>query len=740
MKKGQMENIRHNSRSETLPGAYSSSSRSPAYYGVGDPRFAGLGTISGENIMQLSSQKFRQKRSRILNTMFAILLAGISSGLPQEKATSAGSATNLAELDIEQLANLEIASVYGASKYEQQVTQAPASVSIVTADEIKKFGHRTLADVLRSVRGLYVSDDRNYSYLGIRGFLRPGDYNTRVLVLIDGHRMNDNVYDGAYVGREGMVDVDLIDRVEVIRGPSSSIYGSSAFFGVINVVTKRGRDLGGVEASAEVGSFDTYKGRFSFGEKFKNDVDWLFSGSYYSSEGQDRLYYPEFDQRISTDPRATNNGVARRLDDEQALNLFSSLGYHDLTLSGFFSHREKQVPTASYGTLFNDGGEETTDYRGYVDLKYDHDFNEDMHVLGRLFYDNYTYYGAYPYNYAAPGDPADRVIFRDGTVGEWVGTEWQFTGRLFDRHTLVLGGEYRENLRQYQFSYDDVEPRFYYLKDDRTSRIVGIYAQGEAMLLTNLVLNAGVRYDHYFESFGDTLNPRLGLIYSPWKGSAFKALYGEAFRAPNAYERFYNSAQNTMPELEPETIQTSELVYEQYFAHDYRLSFSGFYYIVDDLISQTTTPADDLVFENIEKAEARGVEFELEGKYDWGLLARASYTLQRAEDDAGHELTSSPRHLAKLNLSVPLYKEEVFAGLELQYHGSARTLAGSRADDFVTANLTLFSRELVKGLEVSASVYNLFDTKYGYPGAEDHLQDVIEQDGRSFRLKLTYRF
>jgi outer membrane receptor for ferrienterochelin and colicins len=651
------------------------------------------------------------------------------------------STNDLPELSLEELVNIRVDSVYAASKYEQKVTQVPASVSIITADEIKKLGHRTLADVLRSVRGLYVSDDRNYSYLGVRGFLRPGDYNTRVLVLVDGHRMNDNVYDGTYVGREGMVDVDLIERVEVIRGPGSSIYGSSAFFGVINVVTKRGQAIGGVEASVEAGSFGSYKSRFSFGKKFKNDVEWLFSGSYYSSEGQERLYYPEFDQRISADPRAANNGVAQGLDGEEAVNLFTSVGYHGLTLSGLFNYRQKQVPTASFGTLFNDGAEETTDYRGYVDLKYDHDFNADLHLQGRIFYDKYAYYGVYPYNYAAPGAPVDRVLFRDGTVGEWAGTEWQFTGKLWDRHTLVLGGEYRENLRQYQFSYDDVQPRFYYLNDNRTSRVAGLYAQGEAVLFTNLVLTAGVRYDHYFEGFGGTLNPRLGLIYNPWKGSAFKVLYGEAFRAPNAYEQFYYRAQPTMPKLQPETIQTSELVYEQYFARNYRLSLSGYYYTGNNLISQTTTPAGSLVFQNVEQAATRGVEIELEGKYESGLVARVSYALQRTEDSlTGAELSSSPRHLLKGNLLVPLYRDKVFVGLELQYQGSDRTLSGRRADDFVVGNLTLFSRELVKGLEMSASVYNLLDTKYGVPGAGDHLQDTIRQDGRSFRLKLTYKF
>src|SRR5262249_27237518 len=163
----------------------------------------------------------------------------------------------------------EIPSVYGASKYEQKVTEAPASVTIVTADEIKKYGYRTLADILQSVNGFYVTSDRNYSYLGIRGFSRPADYNTRVLVLQDGHRLNDNVYDEAYIGTESPLDVDLIDRVEIIRGPSSSLYGTNAFLGVINVITKRGRDIKGAEVSTEIGSYNSYKGRFTYGNRFQ---------------------------------------------------------------------------------------------------------------------------------------------------------------------------------------------------------------------------------------------------------------------------------------------------------------------------------------------------------------------------------------------------------------------------------------------------------------------------------------
>ncbi len=144
------------------------------------------------------------------------------------------------------------------------MTRAPASVTLVSADDIARFGYRTLADALRGVRGLYVSDDRNYSYLGVRGFMRPGDYNSRILLLVDGHRMNDNLYDGAYFGRDGLPSIDIVERIEFVRGPSSSIYGSSAFFGIVNVVTKQATDLVGARVSAGTASYST-PGRCLFG-------------------------------------------------------------------------------------------------------------------------------------------------------------------------------------------------------------------------------------------------------------------------------------------------------------------------------------------------------------------------------------------------------------------------------------------------------------------------------------------
>ena len=161
--------------------------------------------------------------------------------------------------------------MFGASERIQAVTEAPASVSFITAEDIARFGYRTLADILRSVRGMYVSDDRNFSLLGVRGFSKPGDYNSRILLLVNGHRVNDNVFGQAQIGAEFGIDPAMFERVEIIRGPASSLYGDSAFFAVVNVITRSGASLGGTSLALEGGTLGTRLARVSSGRRFAND-------------------------------------------------------------------------------------------------------------------------------------------------------------------------------------------------------------------------------------------------------------------------------------------------------------------------------------------------------------------------------------------------------------------------------------------------------------------------------------
>ena len=660
-----------------------------------------------------------------------LIIIGSSQVSAQERKTG----PDLLDAGLEELRKVEVKSVYSASKYLQKVTDAPSSVNIVTADEIKKYGHRTLADVLRGIRGFYVTYDRNYSYLGVRGFARPGDYNTRVLLLVDGHRINDNVYDLALIGTELPVEVDLIDRIEIIRGPSSSLYGTSAFFAVINVITKQGQQIKSLEMSAEAASFGTYKSRLSYGHKFRNGLDALISGSFYDSHGPRHLYIREFDNPVD------NNGLAESVDYDQSKSLFAGISYHDFALRGVYGSRKKGIPTGAFSTILNDSRNRTIDRRGYLDLQYQRVFNNQLGVLARVYYDSYNYDGTYVVNYSSTDTPQP-VLNKDFSRGNWWGGEVQLTKALWRKHKITLGTEYRDNLRQDQGNFD-LEPYALYIDDQRGSKNMAFYLQDGFAIRENVTLNVGVRHD-YYTTFGGTTRPRLGLIYHPAQKTSLKFLYGEAFRAPNNFELYYTAGDTNKgnPGLKPETIKTGELVLEQYLGDHVRMSASAYLYRINGLISQQADPIDGLLtFNNVEKIESKGFEVEMETKLASGLEGRIGYTLQDTQNlETKQTLTNSPKHLGKLNLIVPIFKQRIFAGLELQYASKRLTLAGTPSQAVCVSNLTLFSQKLVKKLDISFSVYNIFDQKYGDPGAEEHKQNVIEQNGRNLRLKLNYRF
>jgi len=626
----------------------------------------------------------------------------------------------------------EIPSVYAASKYEQKVTEAPSSVSIITSEEIKKYGYRTLADILRSVRSLTVTYDRNYSYIGLRGFTRSGDYNARVLVMLDGHRLNDPVYDGVIIGTDFVLDVDLIDRIEIVRGPSSSLYGNNALFGVINIITRRGRDFQGVEGAGSAGSLGTYTGRVSGGYRFQNGLEPVASGSYLTSHGQRQLFFPEFEEP------GVSDGIVRNRDGDQAYQLFGKTAWRDFTLTSAYNRRTKEVPTASFGTVFG-AREETVDSQGFLDLAYDHAFGPAWRVSGRLAYDRYYYRGLYPY---LSEDGASIVENVDPSLGEAVSGDFQVSTTVLPRQRLTLGTDVRYNFRLEQDNYNQ-SPFFQFLRSRESSIHWGIYAQDEVTILSNLILNAGLRYDNY-DLFGSTVNPRVALIYMPWAPTTLKALYGTAFRAPNAYERFYVSPTiKTDPNLGPEKITTYELILEQVIGAHLRGTVVGFYYKLDNIINFVTDPEDGLqVFRNSGDIRAKGAEVELEGRWANGITGRVSYTYQDAEDArSGRPAPGSAAHVAKANLILPLWRDRVFLGLEGQYQSRRPLESGSSLKDFYVANVTLLSVNLpVKGLELSASLYNILDTRYKDPAGTELRQSGIEQDGRTFRVKLTYGF
>ncbi len=672
-------------------------------------------------------------RRSIRSAMWLLLTVGLASTPAWAQNPRPAQPTELSNLTLEQLAELKIDSVFGASRYNQKVTQAPSSITIVSAEEIQRYGHRTLADILRSVRGFYVTNDRNYSYLGVRGFARPGDYNSRVLLLVDGHRLNDNIFGAALIGTEFPMDIDLIDRVEIIRGPSSSLYGTSAFMAVINVITRRGDALKGIEATGLVGTQATRKGRVSVGRRFDNGVEMLLSGSAYTSDGQRRLYFEEFDSP------ASNNGVAENADGDDFRNAFGKFAFGHLTVHGLYGARDKAIPTASFGTVFNDPRSRTVERQGFVDVQYDRTFATGWNVGARAYLDHYSYDGDYVFDHAEDATPVP-VINRDFARGNWFGVELGGTKTFQPRHTVAFGAEYRSNFRQDQLNYAE-EPYLLHLDDQRNSTSWALYIQDEVTLHRMLRVNVGLRHDSY-DTFGNTTNPRVGVIYNPTSETSVKLLYGQAFRAPNAYELFWGQqgVAKSNPLLKAETNKTTELVIEHYIGPRLRLTATGFHYSIRGLITQQTDPKDGLlVYNNIGAIRAKGAEVEVEGKWPTGVRGRVGYTYEDSRNDAtGLGLTNSPHHLAKANLMAPLAENRVLAGFELQYVGARQTVLGGEVPGVWIPNLTLQSK-LPHRLELSASLYNLVNHQYGDPGSEEHRQDTIRQDGRTVWIKVTYR-
>ncbi len=635
---------------------------------------------------------------------------------------------DLSEASLEELSNIQ---VYSASKHMQSVSDAPSSVTIVTAAEIQKFGYRTLADILRSVRGFYVNSDRDYSYLGVRGFGRLGDWNSRILLLVDGHRINNNVIGQAMLGTEFLVDVDLIERVEIVRGPSSSLYGADAFFAVINVITRKPPQLKGLEISFEPASFGAYKGRASYGGRYKG-VEMLLSGTFYNSEGQ-TLFFPEFNSP------ATNDRITRNTDYESYQRILATISFRGFTLQGVFSARDKGVPTAYFGTVFNDPRTRNFDIHQYFDLSYQHSIGEKWELAARTAFDQPRLDAPLAYSTGLPdGSVAvDAYSFR----GNWWSGEVKLSRIFLEKHKLAFGSEVRDNLRQDQGSYAAVSNTF--RGRQASSRIWTLYAQDEFAITSKLSLSAGVRYDHY-SNFGGTTNPRLGLIYRPSRPTTLKLLYGSAFRAPEVFEIFPNffSYESNLG-LRPETIRSIEGVVEEELGQHCKLTGSVFQNQIDNLISLQTDPGTGLlVYRNAGKAHAAGMEVELTGHAWNGLQGTTSFTFVEADDASNTELklANSPRGVAKLNLIVPLFRKQLFAALDAQYTGSRLTLAGNSVGGFPIFNVTLLGHTLGRHLDLSASVYNILDQKYFDPGRPEDVQDAIQQDGRSYRIKFTSRF
>ena len=664
-------------------------------------------------------------RDRLIVKRLAIGGLAIGVVLGATRVGWAQTAEDLSDLSLEDLMNVRVERVFGVSRRVQPITEAPSSVTIVTAEDISRHGYRTLADILRGVRGLFVTDDRNYSYVGARGFSRPGDYNSRILLVVDGHRINDAVFDQAPAGRELGLDPATFQRVEVIRGPASALYGTSAFFAVVNITTKRGQDVNGVAVRAGVGNLGRTKVGGIAGRRFRNGLDLSFAAGVETVDGYDELYYPEFD-----DP-STNNGIASHIDNDSLRTVSGRASYRDFTITGAYGRREKTVPTASFSTAFNDDRFVTNDSRGFIDAALDRSWRGTEYAV-RAYADTYRYDGTYPYESSIEGTP--NVLSTDYGYGTWWGAEGRATRRLPGRQTLTGGLEFRDYAQQAQGEAFEEDPTGNW-DSDVTTRVFAAYGQDEVRLREKWLVSVGGRYDSY--SGFDRFSPRASVVFMASPTRAIKYLFGSAFRAPNAYEFDYLTQGVRNTDLDAETITTHEFVWEEYTGGWLRTTVSAYRSSVARLLELTVNDFDELSFANQGRVLARGLEFEAEVRSE-GVQFVGSYALQRARDrDTEQELTNSPRHLGKLRLSFEGFVEGSTFAAELQTVSQRLDGARTFVEGHSVANVN-YVHPINERLAVTATIRNLFGSGYADPASAEHRQLVIRQDGRTGYIGLRW--
>lgn len=649
------------------------------------------------------------RTSLALAVIVAITFAGRARG-----------AERLEDMSLEQLMSLDV-GVSGASRFEQRETEAPASVTVVTAEEIRRFGWRTLADVLRSVRGFYVNYDLTYANLGVRGFGAMADNNGRILLLVDGHRVNEPVYDYTPIGNDGVLDLDLVERIEIVRGSSSSLYGSNAFFGVVSVTTRQARAARGGEVHAGAATPRTLEGAARLAGPVGEHLQLLAGASILDGRGRDRIAYP-------------TGELVRHQDAERAGRAFlkailtgEELG--TLTLEVLGSDRRKEVPTDMYGEDLGDPRNWTREHRFYADASWHRALGERLEVTGRAYFDAYAFDG----NGAYAG-----VLNRDVGAATWAGVEVMAVRRS-DRNVLTVGGEVRDLLRRHQENHD-VDPPRSYLDLQDPAWVTGLFAQDE-LRLGPVRLNAGVRWDRTSDA-GSAVSPRVAVIWKATDRTVLKLLYGRAHRAPNAYEAHYESEGYVAnPDLRPERIDSVEAIADQQLPGPARLVVNAYRYDIRGLVTQELAPSGDFVFRNAGHVQAWGLEAELEVRRSAELWARLSYTYQRAyEAGSGRLLFNSPPHLAKAHATFPIWPGHLAGALEAQLTGRRRTVDGGGVEAALLVNATVLAPDVLPGLDLRASLLDALGDRPRDPVSAEFSVPALRQEGTTVRASATYRF
>ena len=617
--------------------------------------------------------------------------------------------------------------VGAASKQALSVDQAPASVTVITREELRAFGYQTLPEALQAVRGFFLADDRIYTYLGVRGFQPPGDLNTRILVLWDGHPINDVWAGQAFTARDLEADLSAVDRIEVVRGPASILFGTGAFFGVINVVPRaRVGQKRNVEAVLGAGGQNGVKARV-MGSLGSEGSSLMLTGAGLLAEGAQL-----------TELEGT---TIKGLDGERAFGVALHGEWKGFTLKGKLNQRRKQIPTAPLGATVGLPGTEYTDVRGFAELAYEKAW-ERITFSARLGYDASRYRGYY-----AQLD-AEGNRYRDTDTG---GADW-FSGEARLAATLFAGNRLTAAIEA-QGQFVTQQPVGSFVQDPHTRILLSGTILDEWQIISRVFVQAGLRVDKYFDLAEIALSPRGALVAKLYDGGLTKVVAGRAFRAPNVYETTFSDANATQraptTPPKPELITTFELEHSHDFTPEFRVTAGGYFNLIDRLVVLAQDELDTPLcgggtvqcysFANSSaQLKAGGAELELRWQPGRFTLVDASYsftTLIGGEDITGG---AYPAHVASLRAMVPLKEGLVRLSGQGIFQSARRSRDGSAIGEAFLLNFGLSGE--YGPVRYFAGVQNLLDQRYVVPLLSETAFSKVPQYGRTFFIELAGGF
>ena len=669
------------------------------------------------------------------------------------------------------------------------VFQAAAVTSVVTAEQIKAMGATELHEVLETVPGVHATlqpnvQDYSYSIRGIRNA-----QNSQVLILLNGTRITTPFNGTLMSGTE--LPIEAIQQVEVIRGPGSALYGADAFAGVINIITKKAKDINGKVLGVRAGDHGTQSGWGQYGAEWAG-WDIATSLQYQHTDGDGgRIVNADaqtaFDGAFGTDVSQAPSPMDTRYE---TLNGHLNLQRKHWDI-GFWAFNSINTGSRAGGAgavnlNANGNGEQ---YLGDVRFSTE-DWLTNWELTARASYLQAEFQGQgqlFPNNAVIPigsngnlnfrpssgNNPVTPVLFSNGVNADVGRTERIPSIELssvykgLDKHILRFstGFRYEEitasELKNYGpgvingtppvvgGSLTDVTGTpFVYLPNVHRT-IASLVAQDEWQLAHDWQFTVGVRYDHYSD-FGGTFNPRLALVWDINEQLTSKLLYGKAFRAPNFAEQFTQNNPVVLgnKSLQPETINTYEWAFSYRPVSSLSTAVNVFYYQIDKLISAVPDPSTGInIYQNSGNQNVYGTELEVNWQLTNKWNIKGNYAWQHSINEATQSyVTGVPEHHVYVALGwqfLPRWNLQPqfnwIGGRTSVLNDNITSGDNWKLRNYETVDLTLRGKKLLGHLNLAASLRNAFDTKYYEPTAFQ-VPQTLPMPGRSFYLEASVNF